>query len=121
MMPPDTQPVSVVCFSFSQQQSSKQWCVLTSGHSSLQHSSQQKQGFSFGLQQHKWPSFLWQQLSQPQPQLLQESQPQLGAAAQVGAAALQPGAAALQLGAGAGAGAGAAPGAGAGVGCAAVL
>src|SRR4051812_33680132 len=109
MMPPDAQPVSVVSWHLSQQQS-KQRCVSTAGHSNLQHSSQQKQGCSFGQQRHKWPSLWWQQSSQPQ--LLHELQPQPLSAAQVGAAALQPGAAALQLAAEAGAGAGAAFGAG---------
>jgi hypothetical protein len=74
-----------------------------SGHESHQ----QKQGCNFGQQQHKWPSFSWQQplqsqqVLQPQPQELLH--PQLGAALQL---LSQPHAGAEAAGAGAGAGAG---------------
>jgi hypothetical protein len=75
MMPPDTQPVSVVSCSFRQQQSSKQWHVVRSGHVNGQLSHQQKQGCNLQQQCSQWGSFSWQQSSQsphvsPHPQPL---------------------------------------------------
>ncbi len=132
-MPPDTQPVNVVCFSFKQQQSSNKWQVVTSGQVNGQLSHQQKHGCNLQQQCNQCGSFSWQQplqsvhVSHPQP-LLQElhefEAPQLGSVVvlQLGAALLQLDAALLQLllsveAAGAGAGAAGA----AGVACADAL
>jgi hypothetical protein len=140
MMPPDTQPVNVVCFSFKQQQSSNKWQVVTSGQVNGQLSHQQKHGCNLQQQCSQCGSFSWQQplqsvhVSHPQP-LLQElhelEAPQLGSAVvlQLGAALLQLGAALLQLGAAAllqlllsdAAGAGAGAAGAAGVACADAL
>jgi hypothetical protein len=64
MMPPSTQPVTVVLCSFKQQQSSKQWQVVTSGQLNGQLSHQLKHGLNLQQQFSQCGSFSWQQPSQ---------------------------------------------------------
>jgi hypothetical protein len=83
MMPPDTQPVSVDCFSFKQQQSSNRRQVVRSGQVNGQLSHQQKQGCNLQQQCIQCGSFSWQQplqsqqVSQPQPLLHELQEPLL--------------------------------------------
>jgi hypothetical protein len=126
MIPPEIQPVNVVCFSFKQQHSSNKRQVVRSGQVNGQLSHQQKQGFNLQQQCNKCGSFSWQQplqsvqVSHPQPQpLLHELQdvdvPQVGSLAAALQLVVHDGAALLlQLSdAAAGAGAGVAGAAGA--------
>jgi hypothetical protein len=66
MMPPSTQPVTVVSCSFKQQQPSNKWQVVSSGQVNGQLSHQLKHGCNLQQQFSQWGNFSWQQPSQSQ-------------------------------------------------------